>query len=42
MKIQGEKTFFGEEVTTPERFIEYLYDSVNNIYKSRRKIRRFN
>ncbi|MFX1464709.1 MAG: hypothetical protein ACFFBF_16955 [Promethearchaeota archaeon] len=33
MKINGEETFFGEDIKTPEQFIEDLYDRVNMVYE---------
>jgi len=32
LKINGEETFFGEDISTPEQFIEDLCDRINNVY----------
>ena len=34
LKINGEETFFGERIDTPEEFIEDLCDRVNTVYST--------
>jgi hypothetical protein len=34
LNIKGEKTFFGENIDTPEDFIEDLCERVNTVYSS--------
>ncbi|NVM46812.1 MAG: hypothetical protein HWN79_18045 [Candidatus Lokiarchaeota archaeon] len=34
MRLDGEETFFGEDINTPEEFIEDLWQRVNNMYSS--------
>jgi len=34
MNVQGEKTFLGEDIRTPEHFILDLCDRINNVYKN--------
>ena len=32
MRFEGEKTIFGEDIKTPERFIEDICDRVNGVF----------
>lgn len=34
MKIISEKTFWGEDINTPEEFIEDLCNRLNNVYNT--------
>ena len=34
LRLDGEETFFGESIDTPEEFIEDLCDRVNTVYSS--------
>ena len=34
MRLDGEKTFFGENIDTPEDFIEDFCDRVNTVYST--------
>ena len=32
LKIEGEETFFGEDIRTPEQYIEDVCDRINILY----------
>ncbi len=34
MRLDGEETFFGESIDTPEEFVEDLCDRVNTVYST--------
>jgi hypothetical protein len=34
LRLDGEETFFGESIDTPEEFIEDLCERVNNVYST--------
>ena len=34
LKLDGEETFFGEDIDTPEEFIEDLCERVNTVYST--------
>ncbi len=34
LKLDGEKTFFGEDIDTPEEFIEDLCERVTTVYST--------
>ena len=34
LRLDGEKTFFGEKINTPEEFVEDLCERVNTVYSS--------
>ena len=34
MRLEGEETFFGESIDTPEEFVEDLCDRVNTVYST--------
>ena len=34
LRLDGEETFFGESIDTPEEFVEDLCDRVNTVYST--------
>ena len=34
LRLEGEETFFGESIDTPEEFVEDLYERVNTVYNT--------
>ena len=34
MRLDGEETFFGESIETPEEFVEDLCERVNTVYST--------
>ena len=34
LRLDGEETFFGESIDTPEEFVEDLCERVNNVYNT--------
>jgi len=34
LRLDGEETFFGESIDTPEEFVEDLCDRINTVYST--------